>query len=312
MLINSTVSGNFTQGDAADGGGIEADGALTLINSTVSGNATHGVNADGGGIQSFGPLELDNSTVSGNSAAHFGGGIDGVDNSGPVTLRSSIVAGNSDSAGIPDLTGGGRGGLTVANSLIGNNEGTDLTATGPTARDASGNIIGSAASPVDPMLGPLQDNGGPTQTLYLLPGSPALGNGSNPLHLATDQRGLPRVSGGVVDMGAYEFQRGSILLPGPSGPPPQPQPAPFPPPGTHPQPAGLALISRRVGKARKLAVQVPSSKGGQPRLIVSPFQKPLYQSITAALVDLNGDGIFDAVVFTARRGKRRVSRTVRL
>ena len=58
---------------------------------------------------------------------------------------------------------------------------------------------------VDPRLGPLQDNGGPTQTMALLDGSPAFDAGSNPL-VATDQRGLPRVFGAAVDIGAFESQ----------------------------------------------------------------------------------------------------------
>jgi hypothetical protein len=65
----------------------------------------------------------------------------------------------------------------------------------------SGNLVG-----VNPLLGPLADNGGPTRTHALLPGSPAINTGSNPLGLATDQRGtgFPRVSGAAADMGAYE------------------------------------------------------------------------------------------------------------
>jgi hypothetical protein len=86
---------------------------------------------------------------------------------------------------------------------------------------------------------------------------------------------------------------------------------PLPPLGTHPGPVGVVLGSRRVGRTRGLVVVVQFAEGA-PRVLRSPFQKPLYGSIAAALVDLNGDGIFDAVVFTARRGRRKVSRTVHL
>jgi hypothetical protein len=72
-----------------------------------------------------------------------------------------------------------------------------------------GNQIGTAASPVDPMLGPLADNGGPTLTHALVPGSPAINAGNNaliPAGVSTDQRGIgfPRISGSRVDIGAVE------------------------------------------------------------------------------------------------------------
>src|SRR5262249_61552539 len=70
----------------------------------------------------------------------------------------------------------------------------------------NGNQVGTRANPIDPLLGPLQDNGGPTQTMAPLPGSPALGAGSTANAPATDQRGLPRVVDGLIDIGAYQTQ----------------------------------------------------------------------------------------------------------
>src|SRR5207245_3920500 len=69
----------------------------------------------------------------------------------------------------------------------------------------------SGSAPIDPLLGPLTDNGGPTPTMALLHGSPALDAGDNallhgPYALRTDQRGFPRKSGSHVDIGAFEFQ----------------------------------------------------------------------------------------------------------
>jgi hypothetical protein len=207
-VSHSTISGNFTQGTNASGGGILAGSGLELIDSTVTGNHTQGAGSNGGGIACegsyfYGPspgVLAENSTIAGNytSGANAVGGV--VASQCSLTLTSSIVAGNHDSGPNPDLKPG-TGSLTVANSLVGNDTGTSLTATGPTTPDAKGNFIGSATSPVNPMLGMLQYNGGPTKTLALLPGSPAIDHGSNPLGLMTDQRGYRRVFGAGPDMG---------------------------------------------------------------------------------------------------------------
>ena len=68
----------------------------------------------------------------------------------------------------------------------------------------------------DPLLGALADNGGPTQTLALLPGSPAIDTGNNVAGLATDQRGagFPRVMGSSADIGAYEVTADAIFADG--------------------------------------------------------------------------------------------------
>lgn len=93
---------------------------------------------------------------------------------------------------------------SIGYSLIGNGSGSTL----PTG--STGNLVGTATSPIDPKLGPLQANGGPTQTMALLLGSPAIDAGSNskiPTGVTTDQRGDSRISGGTVDIGAYEVQK---------------------------------------------------------------------------------------------------------
>jgi len=92
------------------------------------------------------------------------------------------------------------------------------------AKANSGDRVGSLANPLDPHLGPLQNNGGPTQTLALLPGSPAINAGENAIQLfngPNDQRGqgFPRVVNGTIDIGAFEYQP-------PSSPSPSPSPAP--------------------------------------------------------------------------------------
>jgi hypothetical protein len=74
----------------------------------------------------------------------------------------------------------------------------------------------------------------------------------------------------------------------------------------------VVLVSRGRGKASLLFVQVRYAGGQAPRLIRSPFRKPRFRSITAALADFDGDGVAHAVIFTARLGRHRVTRVVRL
>ncbi len=257
-IDQSTISGNSTTGSGADGGGVFSTGDLTLNGSTVSGNSTASFNADGGGLWSFLDVTLTNSTVSANSttgAFSDGGGIFAI---GVVTLSNStvtdnhvmqssakgggiwsiftsinitnsIVAGNTAGGGGPDLEPG-TGALDVVFSLIGDNDGTTLAEAqtpdlfGDLIPDADGNLIGSAAGAgvLDPLLGPLVDNGGPTLpsgdvilTHALLFGSPAIDAGDPaaapgvlgvPLY---DQRGsnFGRVQNGRIDMGAFEVRK---------------------------------------------------------------------------------------------------------
>lgn len=225
IVTNSTISGNSTGGPGARGGGIRSEGTVFLTNSTVSKNATTGVEADGGGIFGGSSFFLTNSTVTNNNAngaGAFGGGIYADSDFSDMTIVNSIVAGNSAASGNPDLRpGGSSGSLIVEHSLIGDNSGTDLSEA--QTPDSDGNLIGgSGANAIDPRLGPLQDNGGPTQTHALLSDSKAIDAGDNLLandlddnDLTTDQRGTPfnRIVDGpdlngtaTVDMGAYEFQ----------------------------------------------------------------------------------------------------------
>jgi len=211
-LTNSTVSGN-TVDRTANGGGIETRyGDVSLTNSTVSGNRIVGsatnFSGRGGGISGAGDITLTSSTVSGNTAAGIGGGIFQAGYSSSfVTIENSIVAGNTANLFDPDLRLSlGVATLTINHSLIG---ATDLTITG------TGNQIGSTFSPIDPLLGPLADNGGPTQTHALLPGSPAIDAGNTTTE-SEDQRGLMRVvdlpdstnaaTSNGVDIGAFERQ----------------------------------------------------------------------------------------------------------
>ena len=180
-LTDSTVSGNSSD---RLGGGIFANaGAVTLTNTTVSGNTS---GEGGGGIYTDDSIvRILNSTISGNAAGGIGGGIglyaDNFNDDERLIVRNSIVALNTDNGTAPDLLAPGDPGndLTVDFSLIG-----DTTGSGVTAATGAGNLLN-----VDPLLGPLADNGGPTLTHALLAGSPALDAGD--LHLRRpDQRGL--------------------------------------------------------------------------------------------------------------------------
>ena len=218
-LTNSTVSGNSTAGSRSDGGGISASfGSLALINSTVSGNSTNVESSLGGGIYlGRGAVVLVGSTVTGNSSAGEGGGIavDDKFEDPSITIANSIVAGNlhnqtTNTPGTPnDLVLDPDSELTINYSLIGVADNITQPITGNV-----GNQFGSVTSPLDPLLGPLADNGGPTQTHALLLGSPAIDAGSNALAvdedgnpLLNDQRGFgfDRVLASSVDIGAFEF-----------------------------------------------------------------------------------------------------------
>jgi CSLREA domain-containing protein len=201
-LTNSTICGNY----GFYGGGIHTySGAVTLTSATISGNS----GAYGGGIGTFsGAVTLTNTTISGNSSAgyfdsgvgHFGGG--GISSrSGAVILRNSIIAENSDDGTAPDIKAPDDPGskLEVSHCLIGNSTGARLDE----AKLNENNLID-----VDPLLAPLADNGGPTQTILPYPESPVINAGA-PTGQSADQRGLALL--GAPDIGAVEFQGTSDL-----------------------------------------------------------------------------------------------------
>lgn len=195
-LTQSTVSGNST---SSVGGGFWAQGDVTLTNCTVSDNSAEN---EGGGIGMYGDAIVINSTISNNSA-NVGGGLhlvgDAVTtNNGTLILRNSVVADNA--AATPSQWNEFKANVaTVSYSLI---EGGSLP---NLPVGTNGNLIG-----VDPKLGPLQDNGGPTLTRALLSSSPAIDVGQNSTCATTDQRGVTRPADGdgngskICDLGAVE------------------------------------------------------------------------------------------------------------
>ncbi len=191
-LSTSTINNNTVSGN---GGGIYngTSGTVNAINNTIDGNTAAG---SGGGVYNTATITFTNNTVTSNSA-NSGGGIY---NTFTATLTNNLVALNSAPSG-PDLLGTFIG----TYNLVGNADGSVGLAGAP-------NRVGTTGDPINPMIGPLQNNGGPTLTRALLSGSPAIDKGNSP-GIITDQRGQPRPvdnpaipndGGDGSDMGAYE------------------------------------------------------------------------------------------------------------
>ncbi|MBE9548720.1 MAG: hypothetical protein IMF09_04875, partial [Proteobacteria bacterium] len=209
-LSNSTVSDNSA---TFNGGGIYTYyGSISLSNSTVSGN---NATFDGGGIYAkyYSTATLNNSTVSGNNA-NTGGGIHAKYNS-TVTLNNSTVSGNNANSGSGIRTSNNLT-LNLSNSIIANNPGSsDCILGDPLSSNINnhfGDISCDGTADGDPLLSPLQNNGGPTLTHLPLTGSPVIDVGDNAAAagLSTDQRGFARIVNTTVDIGAVEVAPGQI------------------------------------------------------------------------------------------------------
>ena len=230
-LNDSTISGNTTSGS---GGGLLNDGKVLCDNSTFYGNSADVV---GGSILNYNPrglngfVSLTNCTISGNrSGAKSGGGIYnygyfyhgyyGPSSNGPMSYGDIILTNSLISGNISNTTSGDVEGpidSKSANNLIG--DGDSLTGI---SNGTQGNQIGSATSGsvINADLGPLAFNGGPTETMALLAGSPAIGAASLALAvdpttnapLTTDQRGpgFLRTSGNSIDIGAFQHRASPV------------------------------------------------------------------------------------------------------
>jgi parallel beta-helix repeat protein len=222
--VTASISGlTIANGNATDGGGIYNDGTLLLCGVTLAGNSA----ADGGGILNEGSATLTNVTIANNSAADGGG----IGNRGTVMLTNVTIAGNTASIGGGGIANAYGGTATLNNTIVASNAGGDIdyanvsgaydlidsaSSSGGLTNGVGGNIVGVPA-----LLAGLNNYGGPTPTVALLPGSPAIDGGDTALAVdpednrwTTDQRGLPRVVGASVDMGAFESSGFTLAVTG--------------------------------------------------------------------------------------------------
>jgi len=216
----AVTGGNANALEEGNGGGIINDGDLTIADCSIRENVAF----LGGGISNIGTLTLTRSTVSGNSASRGGG----IFNEGMATLTNSTISGNTDDGISNDGTMmlisvtvdgyqtplfgiSSDGTLTVMNSLIVSDCQGDIVSGGyniESEGDSCGfdqvtDLVGVAEQ--DLMLAPFADNGGPTETRALLPGSVAIDKiPAEDCEVETDQRGFPRDS--MCDVGAFEVQ----------------------------------------------------------------------------------------------------------
>jgi predicted outer membrane repeat protein len=267
IIIAGTVQSNMGWYSA---GGIYNTGMLTITGSTILNNRTDNPGhsgGSGGGIVNFGTMTIQDSTIVGNTATGgdfegYGGGIYG-NNS---TITNSTITGNSAVRG-GGVAGGGNiahttfsnnsasvaGGalyvtsfssLELGNTIlkagvsgvnIFNNGGTFITHGYNVCSDNGSGLLNGPGDQIntDPMLGPLQNNGGPTFTHALLPGSPAIDAGDPKFTPPPyyDQRGpvFWRVRNGRIDSGSFEVQAGTTPSPTPTAtasPTPTSSPAP--------------------------------------------------------------------------------------
>ena len=243
--VSSSIRNNSTKGSYNSfHGGVGVYKSFSISGSTISGNSA---NVIGGlaAVQSYGPGILDNSTISGN---HASSRVGGAYLSVPTTVRNSTIAFNTavigkvqsfyQSPGLAIGTNSATVTIDLESSIISNNtyviNGTTIEndfgqqpiGSGTITVTGHHNLIPASLTTFAPnvvtvsscpLLGPLRDNGGPTQTHALLTHSLAIDEGSNPILQEYDQRGAPyKRSDGVfanfTDIGAYEVQQEDVVF----------------------------------------------------------------------------------------------------
>jgi hypothetical protein len=193
-------------GSSGLGGALFNSGAASLVNCTIAFNTGSG---GGGGNGGWGQGYRSGMSGAGGAGGNGGSGFGGVD--GTCNLVNCTVARNLGQAG----SGGAGGSAAPGNPGANGPPGASGSAWGGTVCGPMANTLIASNTPAggdsfpDPKLGPLANNGGPTPTMALLPGSPAIDAGNTSVAPATDQRGFPRPAGLAADIGAFEY--GSVM-----------------------------------------------------------------------------------------------------
>ena len=212
-VVESTVVGNTS---VVNGGAfiLPSSGTLNLVRSTVSGNSVTGSAARGSAVFSSGKVQLTNSTITGNTATNGFSTI--TIQQGSIFSKLTTIAGNTNGAGgtqLEKIVGGGNT-ATIQNTIIANPiGGVNCIGIALAGGSLGGNLDSGSTcgfnqpsdlSNTDPLLGVLTSNGGPTPTMALLAGSPAIDAGVTDATVTTDQRNMPRPASAAYDIGAYE------------------------------------------------------------------------------------------------------------
>jgi hypothetical protein len=276
-ISNTTICGNQA---GIIGGGLSLSGPATITNSTISGNTAGlfgpvGPTGLGGGISDFGPLTIVNSTISGNNAhgnTFKGGGEGGgIYNGGSADIINSTLNGNQ-----ADVHGGSIYGGTfdIGNSILNGGSPENIYGAAVTSHgynvcsDDGGGFLNGPGDQINtnPALGSLQDNGGPTFTHALLPGSPAIDAGDPKFTPPPyyDQRGpvFWRVRNGRIDVGSFEVQAGTT-------------PSPTPTPTASPTPTPTATFTPTPTATATLTVTATPTATQAPRVTPTPRPRPI-------------------------------------
>jgi len=249
ISYNTTYAGPINGGV---GGGAVVAGTALVRHSTFFYNGAYAV----GGLYTYGDVTLDSSTIAYNGASHAAGMRAIYFTGSPVaTIVNSTIANNQSVATVGGLNliipakifnstiafnnaFNGLGGILMSNytlelesTIIANNIGfnvpDDFAVYGPVVTTGANNLVVASSAPLppdtipdDPMLGTLGANGGPTMTIPLLAGSPAIDAGNDTANLTTDQRGLgyPRIAGANPDIGAFEIEGNDDIFANTFGP----------------------------------------------------------------------------------------------
>ena len=229
--ISGLLGGSGGLGDDGDGGAISSGGTASLVNCTIVANGgsggAGGQGGNGGGITGSrlaggaggaggsggwgiggicGTVNVTNCTVTFNFGTFGAGGIGGGGGQGSPSGPQGSSGTSGSAVGGLQISGGVLVNTILATNSPGNCSGAITDAGHNLSSDGPGVFtnVGSLNN-TDPKLGLLADNGGPTMTMALLPGSPAIDGGNTAAAPRTDQRGFPRPVGSAADIGAYEY-----------------------------------------------------------------------------------------------------------